>query len=56
MEIVFVVAEQHARLRLVRTGKRIGDEFEILSGLHAGNAVVIDGAAQLTDGQPVEAK
>jgi len=43
-------------LHLVKTGKRVGDEMEILSGLHAGDAVVIDGAAQLTDGQPVEAK
>ena len=55
LEIVFVVANQHAQLHLVKTGKRIGDEMEILSGLHAGDAVVTVGAAQLTDGQPVEA-
>jgi membrane fusion protein (multidrug efflux system) len=56
LEIVFVVAQQRARLQLVRTGKRIGDEVEILSGLQAGAAVVIEGADQLTDGQPVETK
>ncbi len=56
LEIVFVVANQHAQLHLVKTGKRVGDEMEILSGLHAGDAAVIDGAAQLTDGQSVEAK
>jgi len=56
LEIVFVVANQHAQLHLVKTGKRVGDEMEILSGLHAGDAVVIEGAAQLTDGQPVEVK
>ena len=56
LEIVFVVANQHAQLHLVKTGKRFGDEVEILSGLDAGDAVVVDGAAQLTDGQPVEAK
>lgn len=56
MEIVFVIANQHAQLHLVKTGKRIGDELEILSGLNAGDSVVIDGATQLTDGQPVEAK
>jgi RND family efflux transporter MFP subunit len=56
LEIVFVVAKQHAQLHLVRTGKRVGDEMEILSGLHAGDAVVIEGAALLTDGQSVEAK
>jgi len=56
LEIVFVVANQHAQLHLVKTGKRVGDEMEILSGLHAGDAVVIEGAAHLTDGQPVEVK
>jgi membrane fusion protein, multidrug efflux system len=56
LEIAFVVVNQRAQLHLVKTGKRIGDEVEILSGLHPGDTVVIDGAAQLTDGQPVEAK
>ena len=44
LEIVFLVAKQHAQLHLVRTGKRIGD------------VVVVEGPAQLTDGQPVEVK
>jgi len=56
MEIVFVLAKQCAQLQLVTTGKRVGDEVEILSGLHAGDVVVVEGAAQLTDGQPVEVK
>ncbi len=56
LEIAFVVANQHAQLHLVKSGKRMGDEVEILSGLHAGDTVVTDGAAQLNDGQPVEAK
>ncbi len=56
LEIVFTVANQHAQWRLVRTGKRVGEEMEILSGLRAGDAVVVEGAAQLTDGQPVEAR
>ena len=33
MECVFVVANQHAQLRIVRTGKHTGGEAEILSGL-----------------------
>ena len=45
-----------AQLHLVKTGKRVGDELEILSGLQAGDAVVVEGAGQLTDGQPVVAK
>jgi len=56
LDIVFAVADQHARLHLVKTGQRVGDEIEILSGLDAGHTVVITGADQLTDGQPVEAK
>lgn len=56
LEIVFAVANQHAQLHLVKTGKPFGDETEILSGLHAGDAVVVEGATQLTDGQTVEAK
>lgn len=56
LEIVFTVANQRAQLRLVRTGKRVGEEMEILSGLHEGDTVVVDGATQLTDGQPVGAK
>ena len=56
LEIVFVVTNQHARLHLVKPGKRIGDEIEVLSGLHSSDRVVTEGAAQLSDGQPVEAK
>jgi RND family efflux transporter MFP subunit len=54
LEIVFVVSDRQAHLHLVKTGKRIGDEWEILSGLDADATVVVEGAAQLTDGQPVE--
>ena len=56
MEILFVVASRHAQLRLVKTGRHIGGQMEILSGLDAGDVVVIRGASQLTDGQPVEAQ
>ena len=56
LDIVFTVANQRAQMRLVKTGKRTGDEVEILSGLHPGETVVTNGAAGLTDGQPVEAK
>jgi len=56
MEIAFVVTDQHAHLHLVKTGQQIGDEMEVLSGLNADDAVVVEGAAQLTDGQPVDVK
>jgi RND family efflux transporter MFP subunit len=56
LEILFVVANQRAQLRLVKTGRRIGDEVEVLAGLDAGESVVVGGAALLADGQPVEAR
>jgi len=56
MELVFVVTDGHARLRLVRSGARADGEVEILSGLKAGETVVTGGSHQLTDGQPVSFK
>jgi RND family efflux transporter MFP subunit len=56
MELVFVVAGQRARLRLVKTGKRLGDDVELVSGVSAGEQVVVAGAASLADGQPVEVR
>jgi RND family efflux transporter MFP subunit len=56
MELVFVVTNQQAQLRLVKTGKRIGDELELVSGVSPGEQVVIEDASALRDGQPVEAR
>ncbi len=56
LEILFVAAAGRAQMRLVKTGRNTGGQVEILSGLDAGDSVVIDGASQLTDGQPVEVK
>lgn len=53
METVFVVTNQRAELRLVKTGRRLGDGIEIISGLSAGDVVVVEGAAALVDGQPL---
>lgn len=53
MELVFVVVNGHAHLRIVKTGKRIADEVELVSGVDAGEQIVVDGAASLADGQPV---
>lgn len=55
MEIVFVAVDGHAQLRLVRTGKRNAGEVESLAGITAGESVVIEGAAQLKDGQRIAA-
>ncbi len=56
MEIVFVVSDGKAQLRIVKTGKRIGGEVELVSGVEAGEKVVIEGTAGLGDGQTVEVR
>lgn len=56
LEILFAVADGHAQMRLVKTGQHIGDQMEILSGLDAGEQVVVSDASQLSDGQPLNIK
>jgi RND family efflux transporter MFP subunit len=56
MEMVFVVNDGKAQLRLVKTGKCIGEEVELVSGVEAGEMIVVEGAAGLMDGQPVVVK
>jgi len=56
MEMVFVALNRHAQLRLVKTGRRVGDEIEIVSGLNSNEPIVTDGAANLEDGQPISTK
>jgi RND family efflux transporter MFP subunit len=53
MEMVFLAENGVVRLRLVKTGKRIGDEIEVLSGVAQGERVVSEGAFGLSDDQPV---
>ena len=48
---VFVVDQSGvARLRLVKTGRVIGDRVELLSGLNEGEEIVSEGIASLRDG------
>lgn len=54
MHLVFVVEEGRAHLRLVKVGKSLGAEVELLSGVQPGDLVVSAGAARLRDGQPVQ--
>lgn len=56
MELVFVVEDDTAQLRLVKTGKRLGDEVELVSGVEPGELVVINPPNELLDGQPVEVR
>lgn len=50
---VYVIKEERAERRAVRTGKSAGDNVEITSGLVAGESVVTAGAFNLRDGDPV---
>ncbi len=53
MEILFIAEHDKAKLRLVRSGRRWPDRVEIVSGLEAGERVVIAGGERLRDGQPL---
>ncbi len=54
MEMVFINEQGRARLRLVKSGKRYGDEIEILSGVSKGDQVIRENVQSLRDGQPVQ--
>jgi RND family efflux transporter MFP subunit len=53
MEMVFIDDGGRARLRLVKTGKRFGDEVELISGVAPGERVIMEHAQDLKDGQAV---
>jgi RND family efflux transporter MFP subunit len=54
MEMVFVAEGGQARMRLVRTGKVQGTSTEILSGLDAGEKILLAPPADLVDGQAIQ--
>ncbi len=54
LEMVFVSEDGKARMRLVRVGKTLGEQIEILSGVDAGEQIVVgEKTADLRDGQPI---
>jgi RND family efflux transporter MFP subunit len=54
LEILFVAADGKAQMRLVRAGKETPQGIEILAGLVPGETVVVEGAGNLRDGQPIQ--
>ena len=54
MELAYVVQDGRAVLRLVKTGKRLGDEVEVVSGLASGEMLIVESDRPLRDGQPVK--
>ena len=52
--IVFVVREDRVERRAISVGLENGDQMEVLSGVSAGERVVVDGPATLKDGDKVK--
>src|SRR5579859_664118 len=55
-KVVFLVKNDHVERRAVSVGNTAGSATEILSGLVAGDSVVLRGPTNLQDGQAVEIK
>lgn len=56
LQSVFVVEpDGTARMRLVKSGRTLGERVEILSGLAEGERVVVAGVERVTDGSRLEA-
>jgi len=52
---VFIIDSSNiARLRLIKTGKQYGDQFEVLSGLNDGDRIVVEGIERVKEGDRVE--
>jgi RND family efflux transporter MFP subunit len=52
--LVYVIVESKLEEREISTGKKIGDDTVVLSGLKSGDQVVLDPTESLSDGQKVE--
>ena len=52
--IVFVVKDDKVERRAVSVGLEHGDQIEVISGVTAGERVVVDGPATLKDGDKVK--
>ncbi len=54
MECVIAAIDGHAQLRLIRSGKRLGPDVEVVSGLEVGEKVLAVDADRRREGQPLE--
>jgi HlyD family secretion protein len=55
-DVVFVVRDKRVERRAVTVGAAEGDQVEIVSGLTAGEQVVVEGPAAMNDGDKVTVK
>ena len=53
LERIFIETNGRVRLQLVKTGRVVDDQIEILSGVAAGDRVVVSNATELMDGRKV---
>jgi len=53
-QIVFVLNEDRIERRAIRAGLETGDQVEVLSGVRAGERVVVEGPQTLKDGDKVK--
>jgi RND family efflux transporter MFP subunit len=53
-DVVFVVPNEHVERRAVRLGVVSGEEVEVVSGLSAGERVVVEGPDDLADGDRIK--
>ncbi len=51
---VYVLHDGHVSYKRVELGRRLGDAYELISGVEAGDTVVISGQSRLADGVAVE--
>jgi HlyD family secretion protein len=55
-DVVFVVHEDHVERRAISLGLAQGDQVEVVSGLNAGERIVVAGPPALADGAKVTVK
>ena len=54
VSVLIVDSSNILRLRLIKTGKQYGDQLEVLSGLNAGDRIVVEGMERVKEGDRVQ--
>jgi len=56
MPAVFVLREEQARLRMIKSGRTVGDRIEILGGLMGDETLILGDLQPVHDGSPIQVK
>ena len=54
VSVLIVDSSNILRLRLIKTGKQYGDQFEVLSGLNDGDRIAVEGIEKVKEGDRVQ--